>query len=148
MSNLLLPRLFQNEFITNRFWILLQFAEKSGENRVRIQKVSCTYLFFWSDEGQTKDSQLSLFLVSKGVSITVTLVMWVSLVMLVRRPLGVMTRVDDPWSPNLSPPLSHPTTQRVTLVTIATSVTLVSLVMLVLLMETMMLVTSAGRKYC
>ena len=35
----------------------------------------------------------------------------VELVELIRRPLGVMRRVDDPWSQNLSPPSSHPTTQ-------------------------------------
>ena len=111
MQNLPLLRLLQNVLITNGIWILLLFAAKSGENRVRIRKVNCTYLFFRSDEGQNRDNQLSLFLGSESVSITVTLVMWVSLVMLVRRPLGVMRRVDDPWSQNLSPPSSHPATQ-------------------------------------
>ena len=54
------------------------------------------FLVVWSDEGQNWDNQLVLFLGSESVSITVMLVMSVTLVTLVRRPLGVMRRVDDP----------------------------------------------------
>ena len=43
MQNLLLLRLFQNVLITNGIWILLQFAAKSGENRVWIRTVNCSY---------------------------------------------------------------------------------------------------------